>query len=282
MPVLDRPEGLSLHPFHVAGVTNYPCYERLGFIPVSWVQILQLLMEYFKNKVSMMLGYYKRDQIDFFIGKRMAVACPVIKKSGNFSTIVLSRISGIILSNSMYVILFSSFLIISFVTGCTGGSAYYYLERLKSPNEIVKKDAIIKLGLDQETRAVPYLLGFLDSGSTDIRMISVEALGRIGDRQAVEKLIRIVSDENSDLRMKAIESLGKIGDPRAIVALTGVFKREDSLNSLSIEEKTITIWAIGAIGAEDAIPVLTELLSDEDKFIRYNAERSLKKINEHQ
>ena len=68
----------------------------------------------------------------------------------------------------------------------------------------------------------------------------------------------------------------------AIVALTGVFKREDSLNSLSIEEKTITIWAIGAIGAEDAIPVLTELLSDEDKFIRYNAERSLKKINEHQ
>ena len=40
MPVLDRPEGLSLHPFHVAGVTNYPCHERLAANLSHGVEIL--------------------------------------------------------------------------------------------------------------------------------------------------------------------------------------------------------------------------------------------------
>ena len=161
------------------------------------------------------------------------------------------------------------------MTSCTWG-VDEYLRELKSPNEVIKKNAIYNLGLAKEVKAVPHLIGFLDEGSKDIRIASIEALGRIGDKQAVPQLIRLADEKEIDIRRKAIESLGKIGDPRAMPILLRLLREESS--ELGTEEKITILWALGVIGDEKSVPVVIEFLNSEDKYIRYSARQSLKKF----
>jgi HEAT repeat protein len=205
----------------------------------------------------------------------------ICKKSVNLGFKRLMRLEDL---NSTIIILFS-LLIVCFISACNSEKMDGYIGQLKSPNDVVKKNAISELGKAQEIRAVPYLISLLDIGSSDILVASVDALGRIGDKRAVEGLIRLVDNKDDLVRKKAIESLGKIGDPRAVPILTELLRGKDSIDPISLEEKITpeekitAIWALGAIGDEKAIPVLTGLINSEDKYIRYNAEQSLKKID---
>lgn len=77
-------------------------------------------------------------------------------------------------------------------------------------------EAIRALGKLGDGKAVPALIGLLDSGDSLVRSAASIALGRIGDSRAVEPLRRTAEvDGNEATRHWAVDSLSRIGDPGA-------------------------------------------------------------------
>ncbi len=166
-------------------------------------------------------------------------------------------------------------LIISFLTftlGCPlNGSYEKLINDLNSENIIVLNNAVVSLGEDQEKKAVPMLIELLKS--TELREFKiniVKALGKISENSSVDILIKILKEKDKELRIAAIEALGKIKDPKAIPYLINNVEDKDV--------QLVTIWALGAIGDKRASAVLAKLLDGKDKYVRYNAIRSLESI----
>ncbi len=146
-----------------------------------------------------------------------------------------------------------------------------YLKDLESENIMVRKKAINYLGEKRTKAAVPLIIEILNTGQPKtIRLSSIAALGNIGESSSVEALIGLLEERDDEIRNAAIRVLGSIKDPRAVRPLLDILYDKDV--------QLTVIWALGNIGSKSAIPVLTRLLSDEDKFVRYNTAQSLKKI----
>ncbi|MBN2373247.1 HEAT repeat domain-containing protein [bacterium] len=147
-----------------------------------------------------------------------------------------------------------------------------YIKSLESGNPVVISDAIYRLGEIREKSAVPRLARFLNDKSKEIRIKAIEALGKIGDSGCVDDLIAVLAENDKEIQRKSVESLGKIKDDRSTLPLIGLL--ED--NDLQI----FVIWSLGNIGDKRAVPALTRLLDSQDKYIRFNAGQSLKKIGD--
>ena len=146
-----------------------------------------------------------------------------------------------------------------------------YLKDLKSENTMVRKKAINYLGEKRTKAAVPLIIEILNMDqSKAIRLSSIVALGNIGESSSVEALIELLKERDDEIRNEAIRVLGSIKDPRAVRPLLDILYDKDV--------QLTVIWALGNIGEKSTVPVLTRLLSHEDKFVRYNAAQSLKKI----
>ena len=106
---------------------------------------------------------------------------------------------------------------------------------------------------------------------------TVRPLVKIG-LPAVPALVEVLQDEDEVSRRQAIHALGKIGE-RAdrefpVAVLVRAIKDDDAIVQL------IALWSLLRIGpkAESTIPALTELLKEEDRFVRWAASVALKNI----
>lgn len=173
----------------------------------------------------------------------------------------------------MKAVLINLLIILSvFTFGCFSDDTEKYLKDLKSENIEVRNDAIYHLGENKEKGAVPMLIKLLNDNNEprEIRLNTIEALGKIGESNSIDALAGVLRERDKEIRIAAVEALGKIKDPRAIPSLI------DALEDKDIQ--LFVIWALGNIGDESAIPALTSLLDHEDKYIRYNAAQSLRRI----
>lgn len=162
-------------------------------------------------------------------------------------------------------------LVLIFIGGCTLNNTEEYIEKLKGENIMVQNEAIHYLGTIEEKSAVPILCEFLNLHKPkEVKLKAIEALGTIGEKSAVSSLIGILGEKDSELRIAAIEALGKIKDPKAIPALVNMSGDKDV--------QLFVIWVLGNIGDQSAAPALTNLLGDPDKYVRYNAAQSLKRV----
>ena len=160
-------------------------------------------------------------------------------------------------------------IILSF--GCPFNDTEKYIKDLKSENITVRNTAIYYVGKNKEKRAVPVLIELLrNAQEKETKLNAIEALGKIGDSGSVDLLIAFLGEKENEIRIATIEALGKIKDPRAVKPLINLLKDKDV--------QFVAIWALGNIGDKSAIPALTKLLNDPDKYVRYNASQSLKKI----
>lgn len=147
-----------------------------------------------------------------------------------------------------------------------------YMRQVQSENVILKKNAIIQLGMKKEKSAVPILVTLVeDNQSKEIRLAAIKALGDIKDKNAVIVLIGVLREGDTRLGKAAVESLGKIGDSRAVPDIIQFLNKNN-------EPSLTAIWALGNIGDGRAIPTLTGLLNNKNKYVRYDAAQSLKKI----
>ena len=96
------------------------------------------------------------------------------------------------------------------------------------------------------------------------------ALGEIGGSYVVESLIPYLSHERYGTRRGAILALGKIGDARATSALIDVLRGDDDSRA-----RGSAAWALGQIGAADAVAPLIKSLADADAFVGSGAAQAL-------
>lgn len=130
-------------------------------------------------------------------------------------------------------------------------------------------DVIWALGKIKDETAVSVILERLTDENAVIRARAAIALGEIGAVTAVNSLIEALQDEERIVRSSALQALGMIEDERAILALLGALQSE-SLRSGAID-------ALVKVEDVRALEALTELLTADDSYDRYQAALALAK-----
>lgn len=103
------------------------------------------------------------------------------------------------------------------------------------------------------------------------RMLVCDVLGFRKEAGAVDALIACLEDESAKVRSSAADALAKIGDARAGAPIyaRAVLPESDP------GTRRMLVAALGAVGHQPAIPLLTELLHATDPSLRGNAAWSL-------
>lgn len=89
----------------------------------------------------------------------------------------------------------------------------------------------------------------------------------------IEKLLNALKDKKAELRIEAVNALGKIGNEQAIKILTEVIKTD-----LDTKVRLAVVDVLTNIGKEMVIPPLAEATKDKDTAVRINAVKSLIRI----
>lgn len=139
--------------------------------------------------------------------------------------------------------------------------------------------ALGKLG---DNRAIIPLMSILNDKNENyrLRLAAAESLGKLGDDHAVKPLIDILSDEREKsvyLKESAAKALGMLGDIRAIEPLIEAFEARRGIRDKFNFLKEQIIEAIGRIGNPDrkATDTLIRALYDEALSIRLAAVEAL-------
>ena len=102
---------------------------------------------------------------------------------------------------------------------------------------------------------VPLLREGLASPSVPTRALSVELLGRFQALVAADEVIDLLhNDPSVEVRARAARSLGRMGTPRAVQPLLSCV--EDG----PVATRAQAIWALGEMGALEALPALRNTL----------------------
>ena len=166
-------------------------------------------------------------------------------------------------------ILVSSFLILYF--GFFFDQTEDYIKDLESGNVMVRNNAMYYLGKEKEKRAVPFLVHFLSKDQPkETRLNAIEALGKIEEDSSVEAIVALLNEEDKEIKMAACNALGMIKNAKAVEPLIGILQNKNV--------RLTAIWALGSIGDKSAVPALTRLLDDKDKYVSSNSAKALKKI----
>ncbi len=172
----------------------------------------------------------------------------------------------------------------------------------KKKEKYARHEAIRALGLINDETTVDLLISIMNDDEEDdyyTRSAAIWALGEIGIPKPVSGLIKLTKNENKYIKRNVLRTLGKIGDKRAVPYLIDALedfedKRDDrNYNKEYYDEymyeklrqwnsqdqnwddtmgdwtvRHLAAWALGKIGAIQALDKLIELLNDEDEDIR--------------
>ena len=130
------------------------------------------------------------------------------------------------------------------------------LELLSDPSADVRTYAALTLGERGDPRAISRLLESLKDSNSNVQMHAVEALGRLRAGAAVDAFIDIVETRDFELAFPALDALIAIGDERVANRLVPLLK-ESLFKLLAVE-------ALGALGNEEVVKPLLDLLVDAD------------------
>lgn len=143
------------------------------------------------------------------------------------------------------------------------------------------------LGNLKDNKAVLPLLYVLNSKDENykLRLSCAEALGRVGNKYAVAPLIDVVSDEDEKsvyLRESAAKALGMLGDMRAIDPLVSILETKKGLIDKFTFLKERIIESLGRIGSKDerTIKALKNALIDEAPYVRAGAVEALSEVQD--
>jgi HEAT repeat protein len=117
------------------------------------------------------------------------------------------------------------------------------------------------------------LIRLLDHRKPDIQWRAADALGTLGER-ACDPLLRLLAFPRINVRIGSIEALGAIKSPRSVEPLIRTLTYDNSN-----EVRWVAAVALGEIGDPRAIPPLVNALREEDRYVRYGAVASLKRLN---
>ena len=150
-----------------------------------------------------------------------------------------------------------------------------YVMDLRSPNVLVRQEAVSALALAADPMAVPHLVVLLDDPAAEVRRLTAKTLGALHDQRATDALTgRLAREAEDRVRLALIEALGKLRDTKAVPDLLRLLGEEGR----PLLEQYTLIWALGSIGDPRAGESLSRLLDSPDKYAAYNATQALKRL----
>ena len=132
---------------------------------------------------------------------------------------------------------------------------------LEHPNYVVRKEAVLGLGLSKDRKSLQVLIEILEDKNEykSIRASAATALGTLLDERAAPSLLAALDDKHIEVRAQAVTALGAIREARAIDKLVEMFYAP-------LEDKTVKaacVTALGLIGGEKAEAVLLDILETD-------------------
>lgn len=113
----------------------------------------------------------------------------------------------------------------------------------------------------------------LRSRSAPTRAATVELLGRFQAVAATSDIIEVLgNDPSMEVRARAARALGRIGSPRSVNSLLGC------LMAGAPAVQVQAIWALGEVGADDAVPALRTMLVGPSRPMSDASARALARI----
>jgi len=147
-----------------------------------------------------------------------------------------------------------------------------YVQKLDSDNMVTLEEAVFYMGEEEFSDEIPKLLKLLISESGNRRVVieTLKALGKMKDKSATDGVISMLDHPDKGVRREAVWCLGMIGDENATLHL---------LEMLDTGELVLeVISSLGSIGDKRVVPALSRLMDSNDKFVKFNAYQSLRKI----
>ncbi len=108
-----------------------------------------------------------------------------------------------------------------------------------------------------------------------VRAYLAIAMGATSDNFYSEELVVGLLDESRESRLAAIQAVGMVKAKNALIELTKIVKNSDYQ-----DERLAATMSIGFIGDNSSIPLLNNLLEDDEPNIRWDAAVALAKMGE--
>ena len=108
-----------------------------------------------------------------------------------------------------------------------------------------------------------------------VRAYLALAMGMTRDESYSDVLLIGLNDENLESRLAAVQAVGMIGAHNAGMRLKHIVKNSDYLN-----ERLAATISLGLIGDKNSVPLLRDLLDDEEPNIQWDAAVALAKMGD--
>lgn len=108
-----------------------------------------------------------------------------------------------------------------------------------------------------------------------VRAYLAIAMGATGDKFYGNELIKGLKDDARESRLAAIQAVGMVRSEEAVMDLIHIVKKSDYQ-----DERLAATMSLGFIGDDRSIPMLNELLEDDEPNIRWDAAIALAKMGE--
>ena len=164
------------------------------------------------------------------------------------------------------------------------------IEKLSNMSWTVRENAVYTLGRLQAKEAIPHLIKALKDEEKYVRLAAISALSELQAQEAIPHLIILLSeDEETIVRADAVYTLGRLQAKEAIPHLIKALKDEEfavryaaakvisktdkdlirkSLSNKDAFIRESAAYALGELQAQEAIPELISLLSDESSDVK--------------
>jgi HEAT repeat protein len=132
------------------------------------------------------------------------------------------------------------------------------LRKFNDDDVPTRLEGIQEMGtLEDEPRAIEYLLEAANDPNPTIRVKAIDTLGNMKAKEAVGPLLQRIHMRETDepTKRRILACLGKIGDDRATTPLLRLVARD----SVPTDLRASAIYALGEIGDDAALPALEEL-----------------------
>ena len=140
----------------------------------------------------------------------------------------------------------------------------HIIELLDEESPIVRRYAVeVLIRLKDHRSVAPLAKAAKEDDDWWVQERAIEALGDLGDPRATPVVVNLL--QVPELNWVCVQALGKLGDPRAIPYLGHMLSRANQDLRIAILD------ALDAIGHEDVVPVVRDLVADTDKQVRQRA-----------
>jgi HEAT repeat protein len=144
------------------------------------------------------------------------------------------------------------------------------LDRSDPVPSLLATHTLVQLGAEAEVT----LSAALDHPQARVRAVCLDALGLLGATGSVHRMARVLREDSYlDVRVAAATNLGKLGTRSALEPLQQALSpsRPAALRAAAAR-------ALGELGAPSAVPILADLLGDDEFQVAHEAAHALRRL----